>query len=557
MYRSYYADDDESAHENDTHSEEENSPGISGETLARFLGSGCGNNERMEDSPSPSRYYPNSKFSGSSMLSPNSALSPSSVPTSRLRALSLGQRTQPFHSQPSLHPPPLEMQRPSSFDVRSTAQKGHGHQLPTPPNGTFSTPSSPSRHPSHLSPQPVSNSSLPKTHPPLPPNLKIPWRDSQDKKPAPKLNLPHSPSQSTPEDNRFIERDQYGFKKTSQWLTLKDFAEFESKYGPVLERRRHKWETLIQEHGGNLPSRSTKVKRYIRKGIPSSLRGKAWLYYSGADRKMHRHPGLYTKLICDAQLQGSRNEYAEIIERDLHRTFPENIRFQTLEQDGVVVSGNVPAIQSLRRVLLAFSVYVPSIGYCQSLNYIAGLFLIFMGEEEAFWMLVTTIVDYLPPRMYDVTMDGVNTDQDVLMLLIQEKLPTLWSKLGQGMTFWELKRTNSMPTVTLVTCHWFLTMYINIFPIETVLRVWDCFFYEGQKILFRVALTVLKMNEAEILAVDDPLEVFQVVQNLPKRMIDCHRLMEMCFSRMFHLTEKDIDRRREIVRQRKGIEKQK
>lgn len=65
--------------------------------------------------------------------------------------------------------------------------------------------------------------------------------------------------------------------------------------------------------------------------------------------------------------------------------------------------------------------------------------------------------------------------------------------------------------------------------------------------LFRVALAIFKLNEHKILEVDDPLEVFQVVQvryqrwnrssntailtaniqNMPKRMLDCHRLMEV------------------------------
>lgn len=47
---------------------------------------------------------------------------------------------------------------------------------------------------------------------------------------------------------------------------------------------------------------------------------------------------------------------------------------------------------------------------------------------------------------------------------------------------------------------------------KSILRVWDCFFYEGRKILFRVALTILRQHESEITKVDDPMEVFQVVQ---------------------------------------------
>ena len=47
---------------------------------------------------------------------------------------------------------------------------------------------------------------------------------------------------------------------------------------------------------------------------------------------------------------------------------------------------------SLRRVLKAYSVYDRDIGYCQGMNFIAGMFLTLMPEEEAFWMLVGTCV---------------------------------------------------------------------------------------------------------------------------------------------------------------------
>jgi hypothetical protein len=45
---------------------------------------------------------------------------------------------------------------------------------------------------------------------------------------------------------------------------------------------------------------------------------------------------------------------------------------------------------SLRRVLKAYSVYDREIGYCQGMNFIAGMFLTLMPEEESFWMLVGT-----------------------------------------------------------------------------------------------------------------------------------------------------------------------
>jgi hypothetical protein len=249
----------------------------------------------------------------------------------------------------------------------------------------------------------------------------------------------------------------------------------------------------------------------------------------------------------------------EVIERDLHRTFPENIKFKStvVSEDGsstFISTDNVPIIQSLRRVLTAFSLYSPNIGYCQSLNYVAGILLLFMEEEKAFWMLVTIIHDYLPENMYDVTMEGANADQAVLMILIMEKMPQIWNRLSGGFGWDVEKLDGNMPTITLVTSHWFLTLYINILPIETLLRVWDCLFYEGNKVLFRVALAIFKLNEEKILAVDDSMEIFQVVQNMPKRLLDCHKLIDVCFRRrkgVSDITQKDIDRHRESFRERR------
>ena len=38
---------------------------------------------------------------------------------------------------------------------------------------------------------------------------------------------------------------------------------------------------------------------------------------------------------------------------------------------------------------------------------------------------------------------------------------------------------------------------------ETTLRVWDCLFYEGSKILLRIAIALVASNSAQILAARD------------------------------------------------------
>ncbi|KAI8366106.1 rab-GTPase-TBC domain-containing protein [Radiomyces spectabilis] len=326
-----------------------------------------------------------------------------------------------------------------------------------------------------------------------------------------------------------MEIDRYGFKKSSQWLTAHDHREFEKRYNVILERRWTKWLQLLEDNDWKLPDRQSKVRRYIRKGVPAQLRGRVWLHYSGAQAKMDANPGVYDKFVTKAGEMGEKNEFADIIERDLHRTFPENVNFEAQIDTGIEFANvdHVPAISALRRVLAAFSIYCPSVGYCQSLNYIVGMLLIFMKEEEAFWTLVTIVQNILPAGVYDITMEGSNLDQTVLMMLLWERMPHIWNKLSDK-SFWESEADGvSMPTITLVTSHWFLTLFINILPTESVLRVWDCLFFEGANVLFRVALAIFKMSENVVLALDDPLEIFQVIQNVPKRMINCQLVMEV------------------------------
>ncbi|KAG2228534.1 hypothetical protein INT48_008464, partial [Thamnidium elegans] len=356
------------------------------------------------------------------------------------------------------------------------------------------------------------------------------------------------------------QRDQYGFLKSSQWITDDEFNGFENYYAPIMKRRLLKWRQLLSENNDQWPQRSGKIKRYIRKGIPPELRGQAWLHYSGAKARMDANKGLYLDLVQRAEDLGSKNENLDIIERGKFRLLLLFFRPYANEGSNTPPATpeekmNIPIIKSLRRLLLAFSIYSPSIGYCQSLNYIAGMLLLFMSEEEAFWTFVMTITVILPPNVYDVTMEGANIDQNVLMILISERYPQLWNRISGGKTFWECEEDGTgMPTCSLVTSHWFLTLYINILPTESVLRVWDCLFYDGQKVLFRIALGIFKLNESEILAVNDPLEVFQVIQNMPKRMVDCHKLIDgtyLQFASTTRVSDEEIADRRELFKRRR------
>ena len=358
-------------------------------------------------------------------------------------------------------------------------------------------------------------------------------------------------------------RDRYGFRKKTQHVSLAQYEAWNGPYTEYLERRRKKWVALLKENGliadrpAGFPPKSAKVKRFVRKGIPPDWRGEAWFYYAGGPSMIAKQPGVYDELVRQAGLGGVSETDNEIIERDLNRTFPDNIKFKpdppptdsTKDGHQTTTEPETPLLQSLRRVLHAFSIYNPKIGYCQSLNFLAGLLLLFMNEEKSFWMLNIITRVYLPGT-HEVSLEGANVDLGVLMTSIKESMPAIWTKIAGELDGSTIDPSKSMrlPPITLCTTAWFMSCFIGTLPIETTLRVWDSFFYEGSKTLFRIALTIFKLGEQEIKAVNDPMEIFQVVQTIPRRLVDCNVVMEACFKRrngFGHLSQDTIEQRRE------------
>jgi hypothetical protein len=363
-------------------------------------------------------------------------------------------------------------------------------------------------------------------------------------------------------------RDRYGFRKATQHVPLEKYEAWNGPYTEYLARRRKKWVALLKDNGlptdnpQKFPPQSAKVKRFIRKGIPPDWRGAAWFFYAGGPKMLSNHRGVYDDLTRKAAAGGVSETDDEIIERDLNRTFPDNIKFKPDPVPGSHISypsspeSETPILQSLRRVLQAFSIYNPKIGYCQSLNFLAGLLLLFMEEEKAFWMLNIITRIYLPGT-HEVNLEGANVDLGVLMSSIQSMMPQIWAKIGgelDGSTNSSSSSTSMrLPPITLCTTAWFMSCFIGTLPIETTLRVWDSFFYEGSKTLFRIALTIFKVGETEIKNVSDPMEIFQVVQTIPRRLVDCNALVEACFKRrngFGHLSQETIEKGR--AARRKG-----
>lgn len=65
--------------------------------------------------------------------------------------------------------------------------------------------------------------------------------------------------------------------------------------------------------------------------------------------------------------------------------------------------------------------------------------------------------------------------------------------------------------------------------LQTVLRIWDCLFNEGSKIIFRVALTLIKQHQALILEATSFADVCEKFKELTRGrfVTECHTFMQV------------------------------
>uniref|UniRef100_A0A4W6CJ24 TBC1 domain family, member 10b n=1 Tax=Lates calcarifer TaxID=8187 RepID=A0A4W6CJ24_LATCA len=223
----------------------------------------------------------------------------------------------------------------------------------------------------------------------------------------------------------------------------------------VARQREMKWIDMFNNWDKWIKHRFQKVKLRCRKGIPSSLRAKAWQLLSNSQEL----------------LEQGEAKWLDIIEKDLHRQFPFHEMFAARGGHGQ---------QDLYRILKAYTIYRPDEGYCQAQAPVAAVLLMHM-PAELFGASVQICEKYLPGYYSE----AIQLDGEIFFSLLRRTCP---------MAYRHLKKFKIDPILYMT--EWFMCIFSRTLPWACVLRVWDMFFCEGiihrVKIVFRVGLVLLK-----------------------------------------------------------------
>lgn len=161
----------------------------------------------------------------------------------------------------------------------------------------------------------------------------------------------------------------------------------------------------------------------------------------------------------------------------------------------------------------------------------ATLLLTHTEEEKAYWTLLCMIERLLPTSYFSPDLLASRADQLVLTDLVAQLVPKIHQHLEKlGIDLASL------------TFGWFLSLFTDCLPVETLFRIWDIFFVEGHDALFRIAISILKLNETDILGCESVTDLFALVSEMTSRLWGADKLIAL------HHSYKPIIRHADILR---------
>lgn len=266
--------------------------------------------------------------------------------------------------------------------------------------------------------------------------------------------------------NTLVKTDRYGFLGGNQYTNPEDEKRLPQE---KLRKRETKWLDMFVNWDKWMSKKFKKVRERCRKGIPPSLRAKAWQYLTGSFFIAQQNQGVFQSYLRAA----GDPKCIDDIHKDLDRQFPQHEMF--LSKGGV-------GQEALFEVLKAYSLHRPVEGYCQAQAPIAALLLMHMPAEQAFWCLVAICDKYLM-GYYSPGLEAIQLDGDILFGLLKKTSPSIHKHM----------RKQHIEPIMYMT-EWFMCVYTRTLSWTIVLRLWDQFLCEGVKVMFRVGLVLLQVT---------------------------------------------------------------
>lgn len=255
-------------------------------------------------------------------------------------------------------------------------------------------------------------------------------------------------------------------------------------------QRAKKWSDMIKNWPTYSTKRADKVLSRAAKGVPDSVRGVVWkLLAAGVPAippssavtvgtlalQINSNADKYRRLLQD------QSKWTTQIDLDVNRAARNHMMFRERYGKGQ---------RALFSILKAYSSEDAELGYCQGMSDMTALLLKYETEEEAFWMLERLMT---APKwnMRNLFLNGFPKLQQAFYVhdaLLNQYCSTLAH---------HLTKENIM--APFYATKWYLLAFLDIFPFEVTVRLWDLLLAEGYEIVYSIGVGVMRTWEGELL----------------------------------------------------------
>ncbi|KYB24592.1 USP6 N-terminal-like protein [Tribolium castaneum] len=281
--------------------------------------------------------------------------------------------------------------------------------------------------------------------------------------------------------------DRYGFIHDKRLPSKVDPQEAK-KLQIELERQK-KWLKMLKNWDS--PNVREKLHSRVYKGIPNPLRTQAWCKLLNVEKVKRDNGGTYSEMMKLARLHSTD---ARQIDSDVNRQFREHLHYRerySIKQ------------QSLFNVLTAYAMYNSEVGYCQGMSGLAGVLLMYMDEEDAFWAMHILLTDpkYAMHGLYKEGFPKLTrflAHHDRILAKFLPKLKKHFDKHGVDAILYSLK--------------WFFVCFVERVPFNLCLRIWDIHLLDGERVITAMAFTILKLHKRNLLKLNDMDSIVHYIQ---------------------------------------------
>lgn len=234
-----------------------------------------------------------------------------------------------------------------------------------------------------------------------------------------------------------------------------------------------------------ISKKSPTTLKMWRKGLPDQLRGQIWPLAIG------------NKLMITFEDFTNSFIKSEVLNQQIKRKklkskqSPFNVIFvdvpRTLIETKLFVK-NGKYYFDLIKLLSIYVGYDPEMSYVQGMSHLAALFVIYLELFPAFTCFTNLVHSHFFSSLFKMDVPQIVLHMRIYDILFEKNIPLLFRHFSQ---------------LEIVAEHylldWLMTSFSRSFSLPIVIRIFDCLIMEGELILFKVALSILKISQDSLL----------------------------------------------------------